>query len=74
MKSKISKYFKEISYIFCICTVIDPRLKLDGVQFILQEFHQQMSHTDLNVDGYFENVKRALNNVFDDYSDLLPLG
>jgi Domain of unknown function (DUF4413) len=60
MYHKWNKYWKDDNVLLATACVLDPRCKLDVVQY----YFQMMAHSKT---GFMANLKSCLNHLFKDY-------
>lgn len=71
MKTKWEKYFLDIPEIFLCANVLDPRLKIDGVQDMLTLYYDSLNpvtDTCPNIPLILFNVRSHLNDIFIEYN------
>ena len=66
IEEKFNKYWKEAPMTFSLAIVLDPRLKLSGVQFFIDGINKNMNYIDSNV---FSNIKATLQALFQFYCE-----
>ena len=62
MQTKFDKYFKESYLTNCIPVVLDPRFKMDHVEFRLKKYF------GVDADKYIEEVKKAIEVLITEYA------
>ena len=68
MEAKFSQYWRIAPLTFCIVAALDPRLKLKGVETLLDEINTNMNITDIND---ISIVKTQLETLYLDYATRL---
>ena len=68
MEVKFSQYWRIAPLTFCIATALDPRLKLIGIETLLDEIKSNMNTTNIN-DMFI--VKTQLETLYLDYATRL---
>ena len=65
MIEKLDWYFDDMSYVYAIVAVFDPRTKLDFVKYSFEQFN----NGDTSEHGRLPNVDLALGNIFHLYTE-----
>ena len=68
MEAKFSQYWRIAPLTFCIAAALDPRLKLKGVETLLDEINSNMNTTNIND---ISTVKTQLETLYLDYATRL---
>lgn len=63
MEAKFNKCLQNFRYLFYFGIVIDPRTKLDGMEYLIIEFHKNMGY-ESNIQEPIADTKACLDYVF----------
>ncbi|KAJ6804882.1 zinc finger BED domain-containing protein RICESLEEPER 2 [Iris pallida] len=69
MEAKFKKYWGDVPLLYCLSSIFDPRIKLDGVDTLLDDFGQNMN---VDVSGIKVEVKATLDRLVIHYEDKAP--
>ncbi|KAJ6825566.1 zinc finger BED domain-containing protein RICESLEEPER 2 [Iris pallida] len=69
MEAKFKKYWGDVPLLYCLSSIFDHRIKLDGVDTLLDDFGQNMN---VDVSGIKVEVKATLDRLVIHYEDKAP--
>ncbi|XP_062011140.1 zinc finger BED domain-containing protein RICESLEEPER 2-like [Rosa rugosa] len=61
MERKYKKYWEEVPYTFCFGAIMDPRIKLTGLELILKEIEKNLSIT---MPLTITNIQKNINDTY----------
>ncbi|KAK6148859.1 hypothetical protein DH2020_016384 [Rehmannia glutinosa] len=68
MEEKFLKHYDKIPDLFCLATVMDPRIKLSGCECLLESFYQCTDNTKVNLEEEKKEISNLLHEMYNVYT------